>query len=374
MKLIFDAVGIRGGGAFSILDDLLITFPLVDENIQIQLYVIPAQLRDFEVKGYNFKNIKFKEVKISRYYIGRLIWQNLLLPFLFYKNSFDHLFSFYNYGSYFIPRQTIYFHQPLIFDLSIYKDKKIKFKLIRFMSFLSFRFTKNVIVQTPDFKKKICKINKSLESKIYVIPGGYHYLKSNDNVIGSDLYYNRIIYIAHPSLHKNFDVLLEALALLNKGNGRKIKLCLTLYKDAPLYSRKADCQETERLIELARKLNVYKYIEWMGVLGKSEVMKELQVSDMLVFPSLCESFGLPLVEAISVNRPIVAADLPYAHEVAKDCALYFSPHSSEDLAEKILSIYEDKDLRDTLSVNCEKYKEIYSYLNIAEKILSLFKE
>jgi glycosyltransferase involved in cell wall biosynthesis len=62
----------------------------------------------------------------------------------------------------------------------------------------------------------------------------------------------------------------------------------------------------------------------MGAPGKSEVMKELQISDMLVFPSLCESFGLPLVEAISVNKPIVAADLPYAHEVAKDCAVYFS--------------------------------------------------
>jgi glycosyltransferase involved in cell wall biosynthesis len=164
------------------------------------------------------------------------------------------------------------------------------------------------------------------------------------------------------------------LALLNKGNGRKIKLCLTLYKDASLYSRKADCKETERLMELARKLNVYEYIEWMGVLGKAEVMKELQNSDMLVFPSLCETFGLPLVEAISVNKPIVAADLTYAHEVAKDCALYFNSHDAQELAHQILSIYEDKGLRHTLSLNCEKYKEIYSYMNISREIISLFRK
>jgi len=146
-----------------------------------------------------------------------------------------------------------------------------------------------------------------------------------------------------------------------------------LHKEASFYSRKADCQETERLIELAKKLNVYECIEWMGVLGKSEIMKELQISDMLVFPSLCESFGLPLVEAISVNKPIVAADLPYARDVAKDCAVYFDPHSPEDLAEKILLLYDDKILRDTLSRNCLKYKEVYSYMNISREIISLFK-
>jgi glycosyltransferase involved in cell wall biosynthesis len=374
LKLIFDAVGIRGGGAFSILDDLLITFPLVDNNIQIQLYVIPSKFRDYEIKGYNFQNIKFKEVKISRYYIGRLIWQNLLLPFLFYKNSFDHLFSFYNYGSYFIPRQTIYFHQPVIFDLPLYKGKKkIKYIVIRLMSFLSFRFASNIIVQTRDFKKKISQVNKFLEEKISVIPGGYHYLINNNPENKPDLVFNRIIYIAHPFLHKNFNVLIEAMSILNKGEGKKMKLGLTLHNDASLYSRKADCQETERLIELAKKLNVYECIEWMGVLGKSEVMKELQISDMLVFPSLCESFGLPLVEAISVNKPIVAADLPYARDVAKDCAIYFDPHSPEDLAEKILLLYNDKSLRDTLSLNCEKYKEIYSYMNISREIISLFK-
>ena len=95
----------------------------------------------------------------------------------------------------------------------------------------------------------------------------------NENGNETDSNFNRIIYIAHPLLHKNFDVLLEALDILNNRKGRNI-----------------------------------------------------------------------------------------------------NSHDAGDLAHKILSLYEDKILRDTLSLNCEKYKEIYSYLNISEKILSLFKE
>jgi hypothetical protein len=127
--------------------------------------------------------------------------------------------------------------------------------------------------QTGIVKKEISRINKSLVNKIHVIPGGYHNLRNIEDRISSDVIYNRIIYAAHPFLHKNFDVLLEALDILNNRKGRNI-----------------------------------------------------------------------------------------------------NSHDAGDLAHKILSLYEDKILRDTLSLNCEKYKEVYSYLNISEKILSLFKE
>jgi glycosyltransferase involved in cell wall biosynthesis len=375
MKLIIDAVGVRWGGGFSILDELLTTLPLIDEDINIQLYLIPKCRREFDIKGYNFKNIKYSEVKITKYYIGRFIWQNLILPFIFYKNKYDHLFTFYNYGSFFIARQTIYFNTYFIFDDSIYEGKKrIKIKLIRFLALNSFKYLKNIIVQTSIVKDEITLINKSLENKIFIIPGGYHFKNTLEpkNAINFPMF--RLIYIVYPHQYKNFDVLVDALAILNKGERRKIKLCLTLYKEASLYKYKPLKKETERIIELAKAKNVYKYIEWLGVLGKSEVMEELNKSDMLVFPSLCETFGLPLVEAISVNKPIVAADLPYAREVAKDCAVYFQAHDAQDLADKILSLYNDNILRESLVKNCNKYKDLYSYMNISREIISLFRK
>lgn len=54
-------------------------------------------------------------------------------------------------------------------------------------------------------------------------------------------------------------------------------------------------------------------------------------ADALVFPSLTESYGLPLVEAMTIGMPIVAADRPYARELCGATGIYFDPHSPASL-------------------------------------------
>jgi glycosyltransferase involved in cell wall biosynthesis len=48
-------------------------------------------------------------------------------------------------------------------------------------------------------------------------------------------------------------------------------------------------------------------------------------------PSLSETVGLPMIEALFAGRPVVAADLEYAHEICGSYARYFNPNSVEDL-------------------------------------------
>lgn len=56
-------------------------------------------------------------------------------------------------------------------------------------------------------------------------------------------------------------------------------------------------------------------IECVGKLTYSAVVSMYQQCDLLVYPSFIETFGLPLLEAAMAGMPIIAADLPYAHEV-----------------------------------------------------------
>ncbi len=61
-----------------------------------------------------------------------------------------------------------------------------------------------------------------------------------------------------------------------------------------------------------------------------------------IFPSLFEGFGIPLLEAMACNAPIIASDIPVFHEVASDAALYFDPHDDEALAEAMVQILDDR--------------------------------
>jgi len=58
-----------------------------------------------------------------------------------------------------------------------------------------------------------------------------------------------------------------------------------------------------------------------------------------VFPSLLETWGLPISEAKEYAKPIILADLPYAHETlgSYNCARFFNPYSVTDL----VNIFED---------------------------------
>jgi glycosyltransferase involved in cell wall biosynthesis len=54
-------------------------------------------------------------------------------------------------------------------------------------------------------------------------------------------------------------------------------------------------------------------------------------ASLMVFPSLVESMGLPLVEAMAIGCPIVASERPYARDVCDNAALFFDPRSPDDL-------------------------------------------
>jgi glycosyltransferase involved in cell wall biosynthesis len=75
------------------------------------------------------------------------------------------------------------------------------------------------------------------------------------------------------------------------------------------------------------------WLSCVGPLSHAECLAEYQSADALIFPSVLESYGLPLVEAMAMGIPIVAADLPYARVLCGDEGIYFDPASPESLIE-----------------------------------------
>lgn len=85
-----------------------------------------------------------------------------------------------------------------------------------------------------------------------------------------------------------------------------------------------------------------------GYVDGASVSAILRKADFLVFPSLYEGFGLPVLEAMAAGVPVVSSHAGSLPEVAGDAALFFDPLSDEDMAEKIRMAATSPDLRDHL--------------------------
>ncbi len=87
-------------------------------------------------------------------------------------------------------------------------------------------------------------------------------------------------------------------------------------------------------------------IVWAGRMSRDQVELHYQRSDVVIFPSRLETWGLPITEAKALCKPLLLADLPYAHETLGDysAACFFEPNDAHQLADKIINIIDGERL------------------------------
>jgi len=89
------------------------------------------------------------------------------------------------------------------------------------------------------------------------------------------------------------------------------------------------------------QLGIEENIVLTGRIPQDEMKVFYENCDLMVYPSLCESFGFSMVEAMGYGLPIVAADTEVNKEICGDAAIYYSAFNPEDAADKILTAFND---------------------------------
>lgn len=134
------------------------------------------------------------------------------------------------------------------------------------------------------------------------------------------------LYVMNYTLQKNVGYLLHALVLA-RDRGVNVRVIVTSWLDAGPRSTKVE----DRLLIEQHELVEQGYLRMVGPTYGADLVRLYQDVDACVFPSICESFGHPLVEALAVGKPIVCADRSYAREICGNLAKYVDPERPEDL-------------------------------------------
>jgi glycosyltransferase involved in cell wall biosynthesis len=144
-----------------------------------------------------------------------------------------------------------------------------------------------------------------------------------------------LIYPANFWKHKNHEMLLTAFGMArHRGLAEDIRLVCTGAPGA----------RQQWLMQAARSLDLQDHVLFPGYLASAELLALMTSASGVIFPSLYEGFGLPIVEAMAIGVPIACSNVTSLPEVAGNAAILFNPRVPEQIAQAIISLVHDKEL------------------------------
>ena len=133
-------------------------------------------------------------------------------------------------------------------------------------------------------------------------------------------------------------------------------------------------QLPKRERELAEKLkvNFYRDVFWAGVVD--DLRPWLGCAKALVFASLYEGFGIPILEAFACGTAVIASNISSMPEVGGDAVLYVDPLSTESMADAIIRISRDLQLRQKLITAGRERNKQFTWQKTAQKVIEVYRK
>jgi glycosyltransferase involved in cell wall biosynthesis len=276
----------------------------------------------------------------ARGFVGRLLWEQRVLPRLAERWRADVLLSF---GSFVplrapcvtvleagnaLPFTRVYWHVLTRESARLQMEEHARWALLR----ASLRAAERILTPTRAMRQDVVTRLPDLLPKVDVALWGVAPIFRNTP--WSEPAGDVVLGVSKHGINKEFDVLVAALRHLRR-RWHGIRLVLTGTADESRYSR--------RSARVAEQLGMTDHVCFAGDVPNPKVPELINQARLLVFPTWCESFGLPLAEALAMGAPAVAADIPACREVGGDAARYYQPGDPVSMAESIGSLLESPD-------------------------------
>lgn len=175
---------------------------------------------------------------------------------------------------------------------------------------------------------------------------------------------NYLFFLGNTDPKKNTPRVLKAYALYLERSSRKLPLLI-----ADLKEEMIDALLKEEKIEEIRP-----YLSFPGYIPNRDLVALYNGAFAFLYPSLRESFGIPMLEAMACGTPIIAGNTSAMPEVAGEGALLANPLDVEDIAGKLLKLEQDDALYEKqVAYGLERVK-LFSWKKSAEALLELYKE
>jgi len=299
----------------------------------------------------------------------RILHEQIFIPYHVKRNKIDIVHFLGNNVSYSIAKRSIITIYDLMWKYYLdLGDKNLKFKYFRATVPKSIEEAKGVITISSFIKQQVfTNFNKESNRIIPILLAPCvlkEYSKEEELTFSNLFSYNFIFTITTSLPHKNLITLLKAF--------NELKLLKT-YSGKLVIAGQLKGNFHNQTINFIHKNNLIDDIVLLGFIAEELKTYLYTNADFVVYPSLYEGFGLPVLEAMQVGNTILASKAASIPEVGGDACLYFNPNSSEDLLEKMLYLIKNPDYKEKTKNKRELRLRNFSWDKTAKETLAAYK-
>ena len=299
----------------------------------------------------------------------RMIHEQLFVPFYSKKYNITLIHFLGNSISFLLANKSII----TIYDLfwKYYLDlgyKSLKYKYFSKTVSKSIKMAKGIITISSFIRKQVNDtFGKKLELIVPILLAPCELKqpeKKQIDILKLQYNYKYIFTVTSSYQHKNLITLLKAF--------HKLKM-LGKYKGKLIVAGQLIGDNLKSNYSFIKGHNLENEIILLGFIPEEVKTYLYQNADLIVYPSLYEGFGLPVLEAMSAGNIVLTSSAASLTEVGGDVCEYFNPYSSEDLLKKMQYILENPSLKDKNREKLLIHLNNFSWDKTAKETLKAYK-
>jgi len=353
LRVVINGIHAKSGGGVTYLKNILPILANIP-NIEVHLFIHKFQFELFYPvdEKVNVILLSFKPT-----FWNTLIWEQIAIPIKAWAMGYSVLFSPANYGPIMVSNHVILLRNAIsVLRIADNYKQTFYWVALSLATLISFISSKKVIAVSHYAKKLMTfKLPKRFCKKCGVV---YHGVKSPQL---SDKQYDSlgvdILAVSDIYVQKNYYNLIRSFKILLK---KRPKLRLIIIGDTIDYGYQ------KKLNNLIDELKIKKKVIFKGRVENEELIKYYKNCRVFVFPSLVETFGNTLLEAMSFGKAIACSETAAMPEVLRDCGVYFNPEDEFDIANKIELLLANDKLSIKLGRKAMQRADSFSWDNTAK--------
>jgi len=124
--------------------------------------------------------------------------------------------------------------------------------------------------------------------------------------------------------------------------------------------------------DIIKKNKLNKKVIFTKFISDNEVDSLMRITEFLIYPSMYEGFGLPVLEAMKIGTPVITSNSTAMPEIAGNCAVLIDPENIQDITEKMFNLLGKIKLKSSLIKKGLKRAEKYTWDKTADMYIKLY--